>query len=229
MRRDEDQTAEDRPARSWRERMRSRPPEPPDSAASDDMRALNRDWRRHTYSHTKGLRPLVDPGRDHLRGAEDATLVLVEYGDYASPSCRTAYSQVREVRKRFGEHILFVFRNFTIADAHPNAFSAAGAAEAASAQGHFWEMHDRIYASDLGLEPARTRGFAREIGLDIERFDREIAAETHTGRLFEDFNSGVSSGVNGAPTFFVNGARLDWDFETSTLGDALETAAAAIT
>lgn len=228
MRRNKDQTT-GRPARSWRKRMRNRAPEPPDSAASDDMRALNRDWRRHTCSHTAGLRPLVDPGRDHLRGAEGATLVLVEYGDYASASCRTAFSQVVEVRKRFGEGMLFVFRNFTIADAHPNAFSAAGAAEAASAQGRFWEMHDRIYASEFGLEPARTRSFARELGLDIDRFDREIAAETHAGRLFEDFNSGVSSGVNGAPTFFVNGARLDWDFETASLGEALEAASAAIT
>jgi NhaA family Na+:H+ antiporter len=211
---------------SWSDRLRGRSPALPDSAAADEMRALNREWRRHTSSHTNGLRPLVEPGRDHLRGDEDAKLVLVEYGDYASKSCRAAVSQVYGLRRRFGDELLFVFRNFTIVDAHPNAFSAAAAAEAAGAQGHFWEMHDKIYASEFGLEPAATRSFAQEIGLDIDRFDRESSPETQSGRVFEDFDSGVRSGVNGTPTFFINGARLDWDFETSSLGDALEAAGA---
>ena len=214
--------------RGWRERMRTQSQEAPDTEASNDMRALNREWRRHTNSHIEGLRPLVDTSRDHVRGDAGAKLVLVEYGDYASASCRTATAQVRDLRKRFGDELLFVFRNFTIADAHPNAFSSACAAEAAGAQGQFWEMHDRIYASDLGLEPAATRGFARGIGLDMDQFDREIADETHDTRLFEDFNSGVDSGVNGVPTFFVNGARLDWDFETKTLGEALEAASIGV-
>jgi protein-disulfide isomerase len=196
------------------------------SESSDSMRALNRDWRRETRSHADGLRPLVDPSRDHLRGDEGARLVLVEYGDYASASCRAAAAQVRGVRERFGDDLLFVFRNFTIADAHPTALSAAAAAEAAGVQGSFWEMHDRIYASEFGLEPAATRTFAQEIGLDIDRFDREIADETHVTRLFEDFNSGVRSGVNGVPTFFVNGTRLDLDFESVALGEAVESASA---
>jgi len=213
---------------SWSTRLRGRSPESsPSSHASDRMRELNRDWRRHTSARANGLRPLVDPGRDHLRGREEAKTMLVEYGDYASESCRTAVAQVRDVRQRFGDDLLFVFRNFPIADAHPSAFAAAGAAEAAGAQGRFWEMHDRIYASEFGIEPAATRSFAQELGLDIDRFDRETSAETHSGRVFEDFSSGVSSGVNGAPTFFVNGMRLDWDFQTSTLDDALEAAMAA--
>jgi protein-disulfide isomerase len=211
-----------------RDRVRTSP-DPPSTDESDSMRTLNREWRRHTNSHVSGLRPHVDPARDHLRGDEEAKLVLVEYGDYASQSCRSAVLQVRELRARFGAELLFVFRNFTIADAHPNAFSAAGAAEAAGAQGRFWEMHDRIYASEFGLEPAATRAFAQDLGLDIERFDREILAETHSTRLFEDFHSGIDSGVNGAPTFFVNGSRLDWDFETASLGDALDGASLAMT
>jgi NhaA family Na+:H+ antiporter len=213
---------------AWRDRLRGHSPQPPDSEASNNMHALNREWRRHTNSHINGLRPLVDPARDHLRGDEQAKLVLVEYGDYASGSCRAAAAQVRGLRKQFGDDLLFVFRNFTIADAHPNAFSAAGAAEAAGAQGHFWEMHDKIYASEFGLEPAATRTFAQELGLDIDRFDREIAAETHVPHLFEDFHSGISSGVNGAPTFFVNGARVDWDFETATLSDVIDGASLAM-
>ena len=212
---------------AWRERRRRNSPEPPDGEPAKDMRALNRDWRRHTNSHVDGLRPRVDPARDHLRGRPDAKLVLVEYGDYASASCRSAAAQVRDLRERFGDELLFVFRNFTIADAHPNAFSAASAAEAAGAQGRFWEMHDRIYASELGLEPAATRRFAVELQLDIDSFDSDIATGAHNPHLFEDFNSGVDSGVNGAPTFFVNGARLDWDFETASLGDALRAAAKA--
>ena len=213
---------------AWRDRLHGGSPDAPDTEASTNMRALNRDWRRHTSSHVDGLRPLVDPVRDHMRGAEGASLVLVEYGDYASASCRSAVAQVRGLRERFGDEMLFVFRNFTIVDAHPNAFSAAEAAEAAGAQGRFWEMHDRLYASEFGIEPAATRSLAQEIRLDINRFDREMSAETHATRLFEDFNSGVSSGVNGAPTFFINGARLDWDFKTSTLGDALEAASVAV-
>jgi NhaA family Na+:H+ antiporter len=209
---------------SWGNRLRGRSPDAPDSEAAADMRARNREWRRHTYSHTNGLQPLVDPERDHLRGDENAKLVLVEYGDYASESCRAAVSQVHGLRRRFGDELLFVFRNFTIVDAHPNAFSAAAAAEAAGAQGRFWEMHDKIYASEFGLEPAATRSFAQEITLDIDRFDRESSAEKQSERVFEDFDSGVSSGVNGTPTFFINGVRLDWDFETSTLSDALDAA-----
>jgi protein-disulfide isomerase len=212
---------------SWGDRLRGRTPDAPDSEAVVDMRALNHTWRQHTNSHVDGLRPLVDPDRDHLRGEVAAKLVLVEYGDYASASCRTAAHQVRGLRRRFGDELLFVFRNFTIVDAHPYAFSAATAAEAAGAQGHFWEMHDKIYASEFGLEPAATRSFAQEIGLDLDRFDRETGSESQAERLFEDFESGVNSGVNGTPTFFINGARLDWDFETSSLGDALDAAARA--
>jgi protein-disulfide isomerase len=120
-----------------------------------------------------------------------------------------------------------VFRNFTISDAHPHAMSAAQAAEAAGAQGRFWEMHDGLYASADGLEPAATRRLAKGLGLDLDRFDREVAGEEHVDHIFEDFNSGVSSGVNGAPTFFINGARLDWDFDAATLGAAVERAARA--
>jgi 2-hydroxychromene-2-carboxylate isomerase len=201
--------------------------EPQTSESSVDMRALNRAWRRGgTKSQAPILRPDVDAARDHLRGDENAPLVLVEYGDYASPSCRDATAQVRGARARFGSEMLFVFRHFTIADVHPYAVSAAAAAEAAGAQGYFWEMHDRIYRSEFGLEPAATREFAQAIGMDIDRYDSEIADETHMPHLFEDFNSGVASGVNGTPTFYINGARLDWDFKTVSLGDALERALA---
>jgi NhaA family Na+:H+ antiporter len=193
-------------------------------ASSESMRELNRDWRRHTRSHTTGLRPHVDPARDHLRGNPDAPLVLVEYGDYVSPSSRAVVAQVHALRARFGDELLYVFRNFVIADAHPQALSASAAAETAGAQGKFWEMHDRILRSEFGVARVSTRKFAQEIGLDLDRFDREMADETHVPHLFEDFNSGVSSGVNGAPTFFVNGARLDWDFKAVTLSEALDRA-----
>lgn len=216
---------------SWGGRLGSRleatRPKAPASEAAENMRALNRDWRRHTVSHAQGLRPRVDPVRDHLRGEEEAQVTLVEYGDYASPSCRAAHAQVSGLRNDFGDELVFVFRNFTIADAHPHAFSAAAAAEAAGAQGRFWEMHDRIYASEFGVEPAATRSFAQELRPDINRFDREILDETHVTHLFEDFNSGVSSGVTGAPTFFINGERLDWDFDTASLGDTLKRASSA--
>jgi protein-disulfide isomerase len=197
---------------------------PSASRANGDLAGVNRAWRRKIVSHAAGLRPHVDPSHDHLRGSELAAVTLVEYGDYQSPSCIAAAREVARLGERFDGQLRFVFRHFPLGDAHAFALHAAEAAEAAGAQGRFWEMHDLIYGRQQGLEPALLRRLADRLELDLERFDSELAGEIHLRHVMEDFQSGVDSGVNGTPTFFINEERLDWDFEASTLEQTIEQA-----
>jgi Na+:H+ antiporter, NhaA family len=150
------------------------------------------------------LEPPVDPARDHVRGPADAPVTLVEYGDFQCPYCGDAYPVVQELVERFGERLRFVFRHMPLADLHPRAPAAAEAAEAAAAQGHFWEMHDRLYEHQLELSDAELREHAAAIGLDVERFDRDLNEGIHAARVGEDYASGVRSGTPSTPRFFVN-------------------------
>ena len=215
-------------ADSWTKRMTRRlqpdDVELPDAEASGQLAELGRQWRRQIPSHVDGLRPHFDPDRDHVRGSADATVTLLEYGDFMAPSCRQAAPVLQELRSRFGDDLRVAFRHFPIADAHPLTLAVSVAAEAAGAQGEFWEMHDRILRSEFGTDPSALRRLARESGLDLERYDADIAGGTLVAHVFEDFNSGTLSGVNGTPTFFINGERLDWDFKPATLRDAVESA-----
>jgi 2-hydroxychromene-2-carboxylate isomerase len=192
------------------------------SHADQELYAANHEWRQKIASHGGGLRPHLDPTRDHVRGSDHPTVTLVEYGDYQSPACVTAARELAELRQSFNGQLRFAFRHFPIGDAHPLALRAAEAAEAADAQDCFWEMHDLIYGSDQGLEPALLRKLAKTLGLDLERFESELADETHLRHIMEDFQSGVDSGVNGTPTFFINEQRLDGDFDIETLKAALK-------
>ncbi len=192
------------------------------SHADQKLYAANHEWRHKIASHGGGLRPHFDPSRDHVRGSDHPAVTLVEYGDYQSTACVTAAAELAELRASFDGELRFVFRHFPIGDAHPLALHAAEAAEAAGAQGRFWEMHDLIYSSEEDLEPALLRTLAQTLGLDLERFDAELADETHLRHIMEDFQSGVDSGVNGTPTFFINERRVDWDFDIETLKAELE-------
>lgn len=194
----------------------------PTSDADRELYAANHEWRSKIASHGGGLRPHLDLSRDHIRGSDHPTVTLVEYGDYQSPACVTAARELAALRASFNAELRFAFRHFPIGDAHPLALHAAEAAEAAGAQGRFWEMHDLIYGSDEDLEPALLRKLAKTLGLDLTRFDSELAEETHLRHIMEDFQSGVDSGVNGTPTFFINEQRVDWDFDIATLKAALE-------
>jgi protein-disulfide isomerase len=167
----------------------------------------------------------VSDDRDHIQGPADGRVTLVEYGDYECPYCGAAYPIVKEVQARMGERLRFVFRNFPITTSHPHAEQAAEAAEAAGGQGRFWEMHDVLYENQRHLEDENLRAYAEELGLDVERFGKELAEHVHAPRVREDFMSGVRSGVNGTPTFFINGARHDDSYELETLLAALERAA----
>jgi protein-disulfide isomerase len=151
------------------------------------------------------LVPPVDPARDHVRGPADAGVTLVEYGDFQCPYCGDAYPVVHDLIERFGERLRFVFRHMPLADLHPRAPAAAEAAEAAAAQGRFWEMHDRLFEHQLELSDAELRDHAAALGLDVERFDRELSAGAYAARVQEDHASGVRSGTPSTPRFFIDG------------------------
>ena len=163
--------------------------------------------------------------RDHSEGPLDAPLVLVEYGDYQCPYCGAAYPIVKRVQKRLGGRLRFVFRNFPLTNIHPDAQRAAETAEAAGAQGKFWEMHDYLFENQPSLDdPAYFLRFAGKLKLDTARLEREIAGHVHLSRIEEDYLSGIRSGVNGTPTFFVNGIRYDGYPEFGPIVAALEAA-----
>jgi len=155
-----------------------------------------------------GLTPPVSD-RDHIAGPDDAPVTLVEYGDYECPYCGMAHPVVKRAQKELGKQLRFVFRNFPLAEAHPHAQIAAQAAEAAGAQGKFWEMHDMIFEHQDALEVEDLLGYAASLGLDAKQIARDLEAGTYVKRVRDDFRSGVKSGVNGTPTFFVNGVRYD--------------------
>ena len=167
----------------------------------------------------------VTEDRDHIQGPADAPVTLLEYGDYECPYCGAAYPIVKEVQARIGERLRFVFRNFPITTSHPHAERAAEAAEAAATQGSFWRMHDVLYENQKRLGDEDLRTYAQQVGLDLDVFDRELAEHVYAARVQEDFMSGVRSGVNGTPTFYVNGARYDDSYDLDTLLGALEAAA----
>jgi len=167
----------------------------------------------------------VDPERDHIQGPADAPVTLVEYGDYQCPYCGKAHPIVQAAQARLGDRMRFVFRHFPITTSHRYAEEAAEAAEAAGAQGRFWPMHDALYEHQDRLTDPDLRGYAEEVGLDLARYDADLASHAYAERVREDFMGGVRSGVNGTPSFYINGARYDDSYDLETLVAALERAA----
>ncbi|HEV8194058.1 MAG TPA: thioredoxin domain-containing protein [Ktedonobacterales bacterium] len=162
--------------------------------------------------------------RDHIQGNPNAPVTLLEYGDYECPYCGAAYPNVKLVQQRMGERLRFVFRNFPLAQIHPHAEHAAEAAEAAGEQGKFWEMHDTLYEHQSALDDIDLIQYAADLDLDIPRFEEGLTTHTYAARVREDFLSGIRSGVNGTPTFFINGRRHDGSYDAETLQSALEAA-----
>jgi protein-disulfide isomerase len=165
--------------------------------------------------------------RDHVRGPEDAAVTLVEYGDYQCPYCGAAHPAVKELLELEPDTVRFVFRHFPITTLHPLAETAAEAAEAAGAQGKFWPMHDWIYEHQDRLALDDLLAAAMRLGLDAEAFAADVAGHRHERKIREDFMSGVRSGVNGTPTFFINGVRHDGGYDLDSLLDAIGAAAPA--
>ena len=166
--------------------------------------------------------PVTD--RDHTQGPAQAALTLVEYGDYECPHCGRAYPIVKEVQRRLGPKLRFVFRNFPLAEAHPHAQHAAEAAEAAGGQDRFWEMHDALFEHQRSLDDRHLVQYAEALGLDLQQFQQDLTSHAYAGRVREDFRSGVKSGVNGTPTFFINGVRYDDSWDVATLVSAVRAA-----
>lgn len=162
--------------------------------------------------------------RDHIKGPETAPVTLVEYGDYECPHCGQAYYIVKELEHLLASQLRFVFRHFPLTSVHPHAELAAEAAEAAGAQGQFWPMHDCLFEHQRALDDQHLTEYAAELGLDMARFVREVAAHHYAARIREDFLSGVRSGVNGTPTFFINGVRHDGSYDFVSLLSAIEDA-----
>ena len=165
---------------------------------------------------------------DHIVGDPDAEVTLLEYGDYECPHCGRAHPIVKRVQQRFGPRLRFVFRNFPLTQAHPHAQTAAEAAEFAGTHGRFWEMHDRIYENQDRLGLPLLLALAEELGLDPQALRDALTAGTFESRVRRDFMSGVRSGVNGTPTFFVNERRHDGPWEFEDLVRALEARGALV-
>jgi len=157
------------------------------------------------------LTPAVGPG-DHAQGSSDAPMTLVEYGDYECPYCGMAYPIVKRIQARLGHRLRFVFRNFPLAEMHPNATAAAEFAEGAALQGKFWEMHDTLYEHQAALGGASLQNYARKLALDFSALETALRSGAPHQHVRSDFMSGVRSGVNGTPTFFINGRRFDGDW-----------------
>jgi Na+/H+ antiporter NhaA len=166
----------------------------------------------------------VEPARDHVRGSDDAPVTLVEYGDYECPYCGRAEVAIRELLDSFGDDLRYVWRHLPLSDVHPHAQMAAEAAEAAADQGAFWLMHDRLLGHQDELDSAALEHHARELGLDVDRFDTALRERRHTGRVEEDVGTADASGVAGTPTFFINGRRHQGAYDVGTLTAAVEKA-----
>jgi len=159
--------------------------------------------------------------RDHARGSADAPVTLVEYGDFECPFCGRWFPELQRVLQDLGPRVRFVFRHFPISEQHPHAESAAEAAEAAGAQGKFWEMHDLLFRRQAALDGGHLLAYVRELGLDAVRVERELEREVHRARVRDDIESGLRSGVSGTPMFFINGRRHEEPGDARTLRAAL--------
>jgi len=160
--------------------------------------------------------------RDHIQGKPHAVITLVEYGDYECPHCGHAFPIVEELRRQWGDRMRFVFRHFPLTQVHPHAEMAAEAAEAAGFRNHYWQMHRLLMTHQDALEPADLVRYAGQLGLDTQWFDHALTAHTFQKKVREDFMSGVRSGVNGTPTFFINDARHDGPFSLEALSEAFD-------
>ena len=166
----------------------------------------------------------VDPERDHIRGAPDAPVTLVEYGDYQCPYCGQAEVVIRELLDSFGDELRYVWRHLPLNDVHANAQLAAEAAEAAAAQGEFWAMHDRLLADQEELTPRDLGRHAEELGLDIARFWRSSAATSTRSGSARTWRARTPAASPARRRFFINGQRYDGEYDAATLTRVVRTA-----
>lgn len=162
---------------------------------------------------------------DHSVGTQDAPVSLLEYGNFECIHCGRAFPVIKEVQKLLGDNLFFVFRHFPTVKTHPHAMRAAEASVAASAQGKFWEMHDELFAHQQALEDDDLSRYARRIGLDTERFDRDMAKNTFLKQIESDFDRALfDEHVTGTPTFYINAVRYTGATEVESLLIAIKNA-----
>jgi protein-disulfide isomerase len=154
---------------------------------------------------------------DHIRGPEDAPHTLVEYGDYECPACGRLFATLQNLQQELGARLRLVYRHYPLSGIHKHAQMAAEAAEAANAQGRFWEMHDLLFGNQQALERKHLFRYAEQLDLDIDRFHRELKQEAYAERVRQDFIAGVQNGVNGTPGLFLNGVRQPGAFNQRDL------------
>jgi protein-disulfide isomerase len=167
------------------------------------------------------LQPPVQP-HEHIRGAADAPITLVEYGDFECPYCAAAHPQVKRVEQHFGTKLRFAFRHFPLSQAHPLAEPAAEAAETAGAHGRFWEMHDGLYENREEFGAPLFFALAEALAIPDSELRTALTSQQYAAKIRSDFLSGVRSGVNGTPTFFINGVRHDGGYLFEDLAGAIE-------
>ena len=167
------------------------------------------------------LRRGVD-ANDWAKGPADAAVTLLEYGDFECPFCGRAFWELRRLASAVGDRVRFVFRHFPLAQLHPHALLAAEAAEAAGAQGYFWKMYDMLFQNQQNLEAPALLTDAANLGLDMGRFTRDLQEHRYLPRVQRDFMEGARSGVNGTPTFFINGERHNGTYTAEALLAAIE-------
>ena len=162
--------------------------------------------------------------RDQVQGSMEAAVTLLEYGDFECGHCAEALPVVKEITRWLRGELRYAFRHFPVADKHPHALRAAEAAEAAGAQGCFWEMHNLLCERSPALDAVHLERYAQKLGLDVERFAREMRAHVYLEKVREDMTSGVESGVTRTPTFFINGVQYRGEADLDGLLAAIEEA-----
>ena len=165
--------------------------------------------------------------RDHSQGPATAAVTLVQYGDYECPYTRRSTWVVQAIQQELGDQLRFIYRNFPLTEIHPHALHAALAAEATAAQDKFWEMHDYIFHHQHTLEDVDLAEFAEAVGLDLQQYTRDLAERRTLARIEEDVKGGERSGVQGTPTFFINGVMYRGSWEHDALLAALQAASKA--
>ena len=171
----------------------------------------------------------VITAEDHVLGPEDAPVTVLEYGDYECPYCRGAFRDVHRMLDRYPTQVRFIFRNFPITQVHPHAEQAAEAAEAAAAQGKFWDMYQLLLRPSSRLDFDSLLSYARDLGLDVDRFGQEVTGGAYAAKIEHDVREGVRNGVNATPKFYVDGERIDGKFPLEGLENAIRAAVRAAT
>jgi protein-disulfide isomerase len=167
------------------------------------------------------LRRGVD-ANDWAKGPADASITLLEYGDFECPFCGNAFWELRRLESAVGDRVRFVFRHFPLTQVHPHALLAAEVAEAAGAQGYFWEMYDMLFQNQQNLGAPALLAYAADLGLDMGRVTRDLQEHRYLQKIRRDFIEGVRSGVNGTPSLFINGERHNGAYSAESLLAAIE-------